>query len=150
MKVVKTDSEEGLPDHLGRWLEAASRRFFAEVGRERWDGPEVRGSHRRVLQMVPAGGMRVTDLAQRAGMTKQSLGELVDHLEQSGLVSTERSTTDRRVRIVQRTPLGDDAVAATTRVMAQVERRWRSELGGDRFDQFKQVLRELGAGSFAV
>jgi DNA-binding MarR family transcriptional regulator len=138
-------ADDYLPDHLPRWLEAVSRRLSAEIGKHiGGPSPELRGSHRRILQMIPPNGARITDLARVANMTKQSLGELIDGLEQSGLVASRQSPTDGRVRIVSRTQAGDDVAAASQKVIAAVERQWRSELGAARFDAMKAALRELG------
>jgi DNA-binding MarR family transcriptional regulator len=135
-----------LPDHLPRWLEAVNRRLSANLGqqRARLQFPDLRGSHRRILQMIPPQGIRITDLAQLAGMTKQSLGEFVDGLEQSGYVASRRHESDGRVRIVTRTQSGDAAVAATREAIDAVEQEWRDEVGRDRYDAMKAVLRDLG------
>jgi DNA-binding MarR family transcriptional regulator len=141
-----------LPDHLPRWLEMASRRMARELGATLADSsfPELRGSHRRILQMVPADGIRITDLAAIADMTKQALGEFVDRLEQSGYVVSRRSETDGRVRIVSRTPLGDAAADETERVITSVEQRWRAEIGLARYDGMMAALRELGRDSIHI
>jgi DNA-binding MarR family transcriptional regulator len=145
----KSAPEDGLPDHLPRWLEAVSRRLYAELGASgRLDFPELRGSHRRILQMIPPEGRRITDLATMAGMTKQSIGEFVDGLEQSGFVSSGRDPADGRVRLVTRTARGDAAAAAAQRTIEAVERAWRAEVGAASYDAMKQVLRELGRDTF--
>jgi DNA-binding MarR family transcriptional regulator len=141
----KPRREDDLPDHLARWLEAVSRRFYADLGAQgRLGFPELRGSHRRILQMIPPHGIRITDLAGIAGMTKQSLGEFVDWLEQSGFVSSKRDPSDGRVRLVTRTVRGDAAASAAQRAIEAVEREWRREVGAASYDTMKQVLRELG------
>jgi DNA-binding MarR family transcriptional regulator len=94
--------------------------------------------------MIPPAGVRITDLARLADMTKQALGELIDGLEESGFVVSRRSATDGRVRIVSRTQTGDDAAAETLQMIEAVEQRWRAELGAARFDTMKDALRELG------
>ena len=50
--------------------------------------------------------MRVTDLADRVGMTKQALGEFANDLEERGLLETVRDPADRRVRILRPTGAG--------------------------------------------
>jgi DNA-binding MarR family transcriptional regulator len=138
-------SDDPLPDHLPRWLEAVNRRLSADLGKQvRGEFPELRGNHRRILQMIPANGARITDLAHLAGMTKQALGELIDGLERSGFVASRRSAADGRVRIVSRTRSGDDAVAATQEAIDAVEKRWRTELGAARYDAMMAALRALG------
>jgi DNA-binding MarR family transcriptional regulator len=136
---------DSLPDHLPRWLEAVSRRLSADLGtRLHGQFPELRGSHRRILQMIPPGGIRITDLAALAGMTKQSLGEFIDGLERSGFVVSRRHEADARVRIVSRTQSGDAATAETQAAIASVEQQWRAELGADRYDAMFAALRDLG------
>lgn len=152
MTECKPSRDDGLPDHLARWLEAVSKRLHAELGtraRGMRDFPALRGSHRRVLQMIPPQGIRITDLALMAGMTKQALGEFVDGLEGSGFVSSRQDPADGRVRLVTRTAQGDQVAAATQRVFEEVEREWREEIGAARYDAMKQALRMLGKDSFA-
>ena len=145
MTARKPPAEDGLPDHIARWLEAVSRRLYTDLGaRGELAFPELHGSHRRILQMIPPGGSRITDLARLAGMTKQSLGEFADWLEQSGFVSSGRDASDGRVRLLTRTERGDAAASATQRAIDAVERGWREEVGAASYDTMKEVLRELG------
>ncbi len=149
MTVRKPPANDALPDHVARWLEAASKRLYADI---RAQGPlafpELRGSHRRILQMIPPQGVRITDLALIAGMTKQALGEFVDWLERSGFVRSGRDAADGRVRLVTRTDRGDAAAEAARLAIAAVEREWRKEVGAEAFDTMKQALRQLGRDSF--
>jgi|HubBroStandDraft_2_1064218.scaffolds.fasta_scaffold828227_1 DNA-binding MarR family transcriptional regulator len=140
--------EDVLPDHIFRWLEAVSRRMAAELSGldfSRFAG--LRGGQRRVLQMIPPGGIRITDLAQIAGLTKQAAGEFADLLEAGGFAVSGRDERDGRVRLVARTPTGDEAAAESSRAIAAVEERWRAEVGAARYDVMKDVLRELGRDS---
>lgn len=139
------EHSDPLPDHLPRWLEAVSRRLSAELGAQlRGRSGELRGSHRRILQMIPPEGIRITDLAALAGMTKQSLGEFVDGLERTGFVVSRRHEADGRVRIVSRTQSGDAAAEEAQAAIAAVEEQWRTELGPDRYEAMFAALRYLG------
>ena len=149
MTVRKPPAEDALPDHVARWLEAATKRLHADLGaRGMLDFPELRGSHRRILQMIPPQGIRITDLARIAGMTKQALGEFIDSLERAGFVRSSRDPADGRVRMVTRTDRGDAAADAAYRAIAAVEREWREEVGAEAFDTMKRTLRQLGRDSF--
>jgi len=97
--------------------------------------------------MIPGEGIRITDLAALAQMTKQSLGEFADWPERSGFVRSQRDDTDRRVRRLFRTDLGDQAADATQRAVAWVEARWRQEIGPGPYDAMKKALRQLGRDS---
>ena len=148
MSARKPDPPDALPDHLARWLEAVSRRLHLELWAQVNDEfAQLRGSHRRILQMIPGEGIRVTDLARMAQMTKQALGEFADGLEQSGFVRSQRDDADRRVRRLFRTDLGDRAADATQRAVASIEARWRQEIGPGPYDAMKQALRQLGHDS---
>jgi DNA-binding MarR family transcriptional regulator len=138
-----------LPDHLPRWLDALSHRLSADlVAQVRSSGLflDLRGGDRRILQMIPPGTIRITDLAALAGMTKQALGEFVGRLEQAGLVSSSKDPSDGRVRLVSRTASGDAAVAATAQAIDAVESRWRAEIGPDAYDAMLAAMRRLGRG----
>lgn len=144
----KAPATDYLPDHIARWLEAVNRRMFADLSAQGMaDFPGLRGSHRRILQMIPPDGIRITDLAALAGMTKQALGEFVDGLEADGFVRSSRDDSDRRVRLVTRTTKGDAASATALRAIEAIESTWRKEIGAEKFEVMKQALRELGRDS---
>lgn len=94
--------------------------------------------------MIPPEGIRITDLAALAGMTKQAIGEFIDGLERSGFVVSRRHETDGRVRIVSRTQSGDAAAREAQQAIASVEQQWQAELGADRYDAMLSALRDLG------
>jgi DNA-binding MarR family transcriptional regulator len=145
MTVRKEPAEDWAPDHMARWLEAVARRLHADLSaRGGFAYPELRGSHRRLLQMIPPEGIRITDLARRADMTKQALGEFMDWLEQAGFVASGRDPADGRVRLITRTEQGDAAAIEAQHAIDAVERNWRKEIGAARYDAMKQVLRQLG------
>ena len=55
MSVRNPPRPDTLPDHLLRWLESVGRRLHSELGAEISDEfRQLRGSHRRILQMIPA------------------------------------------------------------------------------------------------
>ena len=85
-------------------LQALSSRVAADLVAAGFD--ELRPAQLVVFQHLNAGGSRVTDLAARAQMTKQSMGALVDDLERWGYVERVPDPNDRRARIVRRTSRG--------------------------------------------
>lgn len=137
-------SDAATPDHLFHWMEAADRRLrelvLASADR---DDLVVHGSPGKVLQLVPAEGSRMTDLADRAGITKQAMGQLIDQLERRGLVESTRLQHDARVRMVRRTDLGEKAVQDITALINAAEQRLSRELGAVRYQQMKDALREI-------
>lgn len=138
---------DDLPDHLFRWLEATQVRMAQEIRNSAGaDALPLRGRQARLLQLIPPGGMRISDLADRASTTKQALGQLVDVLQHGGWVESRRDPTDARVRLVHRTARGDALSQRIDALMAQAEQRLRADLGAGRYNRMKAALRELGAG----
>ncbi len=80
------------------------RQVRAIFSTEDWD--DLRQSHFRVMSAVPEQGVSITELGERVGMTKQGCGQFVTHLVETGHLATEPDPSDRRVRLVRRTPLG--------------------------------------------
>ncbi|MGW7683715.1 MarR family winged helix-turn-helix transcriptional regulator [Kribbella sp. NPDC054772] len=131
-------------DHIANLLGAAIGTLRQEIlatSEERY--PELRVSHYRLLEMIPPDGARITDLAETAAMTKQGLGQHVDYLERLGYTESDRLRGDRRVRLVRRTPLGDEAVTFSRSVIARLEHQWSNHLGPDRYNSLRQMLHEL-------
>ena len=103
--------------HLGRLLGHAMRRFDARVlqlmARD-VDVPlalsnlaareQVSAAHIHITRHLSLEGDRLTDLAQRAGMTKQSMGDMVDQCAAWGLVTRQPDPRDARARRVCFTP----------------------------------------------
>jgi DNA-binding MarR family transcriptional regulator len=67
-------------------------------------------------------GVTPSDLARELGITSGAITRLVDELEGRGLIQRRRSGNDRRVIHLTITPLGDEAVAASRGLVADV---WR-------------------------
>jgi len=133
-------------DHIAGLLGLAMRRLRAEILAESEEMfPGLRVSHYRLLEMIPAEGARITDLAEVAGMTKQGLGQHVDYLQRLGFTESDRLRADRRVRLVRRTPRGDEAVAFSRAAIARVEELWEERLGRERYAVLRETLRELGS-----
>ena len=122
----------------------AFRRRLDEGVMPRVAGLGLRPSHLRLLSLTPAGGMRVTDLAARVGMTKQALGALVAALQGAGLVEVTVDRRDRRVRLVRPTPAGQELQQVVESAIAGVERRWAAQVGPERWATFREVLAEIG------
>jgi DNA-binding MarR family transcriptional regulator len=116
-------------------------RRFAERGH-----PEIRPPHGHVMQFLDDDGTRVSVLAERAHMTKQSMAELVHHLERLGYVERVPDPSDRRAKLVRATPRGKQLYVIAREVVAEIESDWTRRLGKAKMRQLRQLLEELGAG----
>ncbi|HEY4994609.1 MAG TPA: MarR family transcriptional regulator [Nakamurella sp.] len=112
--------------------------------------PDLRPSHVRLLSLTPRDGMRVGDLAARAGMTAQSLGEFVDTLCRTGYARVVPDASDRRARLVVPTERGRDVAHAMNTLVHELEDRWRQEIGGRDWELFRGVLIKLHSPARAI
>jgi DNA-binding MarR family transcriptional regulator len=116
-------------------------RRFAERGH-----PDIRPPHGNVMQFLDDGGTRVSVLAERAQMTKQSMAELVLHLERLGYVERVPDPGDRRAKLVRATPRGKQLYAIAREVVAEIEADWTRRLGNAKMRQLRRLLEELNDG----
>lgn len=142
----KTIDESWRQGNIGRLLSNALRHFeervielLVESGHD-----EVTQSHINATRHLDVGGTRLTEMAHRAAMTKQSMSELVDQLEEKGLVTRRPDPLDGRARLVCFTPAGlawlDDFRAA----VKQAEREMARAIGADALHAVKEALRHYG------
>ena len=128
--------------HLGRLLGHAMRRFDARVLQLMAHAVEVplalsnlaardqiSAAHIHITRHLSLEGDRLTDLAQRAGMAKQSMADLVDQCAAWGLVTREPDPRDARARMVRFTPTGLAWLQAFRDAVAQAEAEFRAEVG---------------------
>ena len=138
-------NEIPVDDHIPFLIDAAHRRMQQDlariVGEHRFTG--LRGSHLRLIGMVPADGARPSALAAIASVTRPALGELVAHLQEHGYATTREDPSDRRAIIVTLTAEGRRAAKVVARAVAQLRSDWADEVGADRVDALVQTLAAL-------
>lgn len=148
MTRVKPPALPPVPPHVDVHVAVLVGRLMAEIREvfagEDWGG--LRQSHFRLLALVPPEGITVTDLAELLRMTKQAAGQFVTQLEASGHLETRADPSDRRLRVITRTALGDRTNKAVTARIRRIERGWARRVGEERYAQFWQVLDEIVGG----
>lgn len=111
--------------------------------------PEVRVSHNAVFATLEAEGSRVSDMAARAGITKQSLAAIVRDLEGAGLVTVSPDPADGRAKVVRYTDRGWQCVRGGAAYLREVEDTLATLLGRERLDDLRDMLVAV-ADSFEV
>jgi DNA-binding MarR family transcriptional regulator len=104
---------------------------------------DVRPAHYAVFRYLGPEGSRVTELAEAAGMTKQSMGELVDYLEQCRYVERRADPRDRRARMVVPTEKGRRGIEAAAERIAEIEAELARRMGNERLEELVGSLAEL-------
>lgn len=133
--------------HLGVLLRSSWYAFldelFARLAAEGFD--DLRPAYSPVFQHLQRGGTRIGVLAERAQMTNQSMGYLVDALERRGYVERTPDPADRRAALVVITDRGREQITTARRLIAEIEREWEQRVGSERMTALHDALQALAA-----
>jgi DNA-binding MarR family transcriptional regulator len=108
--------------------------------------PDVRPPRGNVFGFLDDAGTPVSELARRAQITKQSMAELVAHLERHGYVERVPDPGDRRAKLVRATARGSEVYSIAREVTAEIEREWTARLGARKMRRLRELLQELNDG----
>lgn len=133
--------------HVGR-LFAELHRAFSLAVRERFDAgghPGVTNAHLQVFTSLPLDGARLTELAERAGITAQSMGARVDELVALGYLERVPDPADGRAALVRFSARGRRLVTAARHGIDAIEGQYAALLGPRRYRALKESLVALAA-----
>jgi DNA-binding MarR family transcriptional regulator len=117
---------------------AIHRRLIRELNASGFD--DLRLPHMAVLQFPGPDGVRPGTLAERAGMSKQAMNQLLQSLEAAGYIARSAAEDDGRTRVVRFTKRGRSAYSKIADVLRDIEREWNTELGPKQFAELKTLL----------
>lgn len=116
-------------------------RRFAAAGFE-----DIRPGHGCVFGSIEPDGSRLTDMAERARMTKQSVGEAATDLERRGYVERCPDATDGRVKIIRLTERGREAQRVGRALIGEIESDWAGRYGEAEIAALRETLEAITAG----
>jgi DNA-binding MarR family transcriptional regulator len=108
---------------------------------------DVREGHGCVFGFIDLEhGSRLTDLADRSGLTKQAVGEAVAELERKGYLERVPDPEDGRAKIIKLTERGVEAARTGSRLFAEIEAEWAERHGEERVAVLRECAEEIAAG----
>lgn len=125
-------------------LEQAARRLhdrFLDAMAEGGYPQSVTGS--RLMGSLTKEGLRLSELAVMLGITKQSVGELVDELEAAGYVERHPDPTDGRAKLVRFGPKGRRSLPVAWRALRASDAVATDVLGERGEAQLRRALERL-------
>lgn len=99
--------------------------------------------HGAVFAQLTDSGARSTSLARGAGVTKASMGQLIDELESLGYVERTADPSDRRAKLIMPTAKALDVLRILDEFKKAWERRQRRRLGREAYESLRASLQEL-------
>lgn len=128
-------------------LVAASRALVAtmmpEIVKDGFNG--ITPAFVNLISLLDATGIRPTTLAQRVGITKQAIGQLVRELEVRGYVEQVPDSTDTRAKIVRLTKHGVALHGACAEARLKLQSVIIAKLGKLKVSRLQRDLIELAA-----
>src|SRR6476469_9760617 len=124
-------------------FDAIIEEFRGEL--EQGEFSDIRLAHGCVFRYMEGRGLRLTEIAERGNMTKQSAGEVVDDLVARGYVERVPDPEDRRAKLICLTEREEAAQTRGFHVLAEIERRWGERYGAERVADLRAILEEIAA-----
>src|SRR5262249_40477396 len=100
-------------------------------------------AHVAIFQNLGPEGARIGELAERAKLTNQSVGYLVDYLEEHGYVERRPDPRNRRATLVCFTERGWDEADACARILGDLDKELTRRVGAGRLQQLQALLVEV-------
>jgi len=136
LEAAKRESTLQLLFKAARLLdEEALERLAAKPGR-----PRLRRSHMSLFPHIALEGTRITDLAEKLGITKQAVSQLVDDLEAAGVVERKPDPDDARARRVAFTELGREGLFEGLAVLRALEQELSTVIGDESMEDLRRAL----------
>lgn len=117
------------------------RRQYAELSGRGF--PDIRPAHSAVFRHILPQGSRVTELAERAQMTKQSMAYLVAHLQEHGYVDFAPDPSDGRAKLVCLTERGVAVQQTLIAIGRRIEAELAEALGAKELAKLRALLERL-------
>jgi DNA-binding MarR family transcriptional regulator len=148
---MSIEFDNSRPQPMIRLLGTAFDVFADELERRLSDTPynDIRISHGCVFGTIDPDGSRLTELATRARMTKQSVGEVTSDLEQRGYVERVPDPSDGRAKIIRLTERGRAAQTLGQGLIDEIEQEWADRFGEERIAAFRDALEAITAERLA-
>jgi DNA-binding MarR family transcriptional regulator len=146
---ARTGDGEDRGNLLGALLRLSHQALLSEVmaTMAKTEFKDVQGVHSAALRPLwdAPDGMRVTDMAREARITKQSMQAIVDELESLGYVERLADPTDGRAKLVRLTKRGRRVGPVMRDAVRRVETDWAKRIGARRIEELRRTLADLVA-----
>lgn len=141
----ETDTFGFIVNDLSRIIRAEMDRRTAEAGLGL-----TTGEGRVLFNVLRAGPIRQTVLAERLGIEAMTLSGLVDRLEAKGFVERQPDAADRRAKLVTLTEAGSTVVARIEPIAAAIRGDAARGIDPDDWQRLLAALRVARANLIAI
>ena len=129
--------------HTGALLRLAWQRIREQIySGVKGDGyDDLNPAHVAMFRFESLDGKRPTQLSEQMQITKQSVHDLVRHLEKCGYAELQPDPADSRARLLRLTPRGRKLDFSVQKHAYIAEKELEKQLGTERFCEFVSTLK---------
>ncbi len=141
--ITNIDMTYKLTDNLSSLLIELARDFerkAIEKCHERGH-TQIRRSHSSLFRNMGFESVRLTELADRAGITQQAMGKLVKEMEREGYVKRHIDQSDKRAKIIELTEIGTKLVKDNMEIVDEILQEYSEALGSEGIEDLEKTLR---------
>jgi DNA-binding MarR family transcriptional regulator len=130
---------------VGQLLARLLREFRHDLSAPRAEAGfgDIRDPHMQIFGNIRMGGVRLTELADRAQLSLAATSELVNDLEDMGYLIRRRDPADGRAKLIDLTKRGGELMWAAGIRVADIEQRWSKLVGAKDFAQMCTTMQRL-------
>ena len=118
-----------------RWMDSS---FIQLIGEHGWR--DIPKSNSLVFPHLLKGGIRPSEIARRAGVTRQAVHQVLNDLRERGLIATKPDPTNRRAKLVFLTARGRQFDRAVGEVADRMESVLSERIGVDAVRSLRSAL----------
>ena len=140
-----SQAPEGYDDNIGRLLQLALRDFQTRCAEKLHARgyTQLSATHLTILSYIDPAGTRIVTLAERAGMTKQSMGDLIRELEVHGYVERSPDPHDKRAVMIKMVASNTTFLSDAYTIIAEIQAEYEAALKSSGMAQLRSLLKVL-------
>jgi DNA-binding MarR family transcriptional regulator len=140
-------SRDPVPDRLaiGQLLVRLLREFRDDLAAPRAQAGygDVRETHFQIFGNIRMGGVRLTELADRAQLSLAATSELVNDLVDLGYLTRRPDPADGRAKLIDLTKRGQALMTDAGDRVIDIEHRWSEIVGDKNFAHMTRTMQRL-------
>lgn len=140
---VDLDASYKLSNNLSKLLIGLARDFETRTLEKyhQRGHTKIRSSHSSLFYNLGFEAVRLTELADRAGITQQAMGKLVKEMERVGYVKRHIDSTDRRAKIIELTDTGKNLVNDSMEIVDEILEEYTTTVGVEGINDLELSLK---------
>ena len=132
-------------NNVGRLFQRAARKYSEDALNLLHELGHLRLTlfHTILISHLDIEGTRISELAKRAGVTKQAISQIASELDKLGYVKCGKDPSDRRAVLIYFTQKGKTALRDAYKIKLELEKRYSEMIGESTMGDLRDTLSKL-------